>query len=94
MLLLDLNKKRLLGPYIRSNTYFRIISQSDFNKGTDKRLSKPVFGKSIQNENNDIDLRFVTNKKMRNKYTSSKHTKKMILYLQLIEKQKKSSEIK
>lgn len=62
----------MLEPYIRSNTYVRIISQSDFNKGTDKRLSKSIFGKSIQNENNDIDLRFVN----MSKYISSIHTKK------------------
>lgn len=63
-----------------------------FWKSSNKLLSKPALGKSVERERNERDIAIVRNKKLRNKHVSSLQVKEITFLtgdLQLIKKDRK-----
>ena len=53
----------MVKSYIASKTYFKTIAENDFEKDSNKFLSKSVYRISIQSVRNERDIRIFTNEK-------------------------------
>jgi len=56
---LEFEQERWMEPYIRMNTEFRKKAKSDFKKNFNKLMNNSVFGKTMENLRNCIDIKIV-----------------------------------
>ena len=56
---LEFEEERLMEPYIRMNTDFRKKAHSDFEKNFYKLMNNSVFGKTMENLRNRVDIKIV-----------------------------------
>ena len=56
---LEFEHERWMEPYIRMNTDFRKKANNDFEKNLDKPMNNSVFGKTMENLRNRVDIKIV-----------------------------------
>jgi len=56
---LEFEQERWMEPYIQMNTEFRKKAKSDFEKKFYKDMNNSVFGKTMENLRNRVDIRIV-----------------------------------
>ena len=86
---IEFRQEEWLRPYIEMNTKLRMQAKNDFEKDFFKLMNNAVFGKTMENVRNLIDIKIVTTDKRRSilasepNYHSTKYTSKDLLIMKM-----------
>ena len=86
---IEFRQEEWLRPYVEMNTKLRMQAKNDFEKGFFKLMNNAVFGKTMENVRNLIDIKIVTTDKRRSilasepNYHSTKYTSKDLLIMKM-----------
>ena len=86
---IEFRQEKWLRPYIEMNTKLRMQAKNDFEKDFFKLMNNAVFGKTMENVRNLIDIKIVTTDKRRSilasepNYHSTKYTSKDLLIMKM-----------
>ena len=69
------DQKDWMSPYIDMNTSLRTASKNDFEKDFFKLMNNSVFGKTMENIRNRVDVRLVNKEKQAESWYQSQHLK-------------------
>ena len=86
---IEFRQEEWLRPYVEMNTKLRMQAKNDFEKDFFKLMNNAVFGKTMENVRNLIDIKIVTTDKRRSilasepNYHSTKYTSKDLLIMKM-----------
>jgi len=77
---LTFNESNKLGEYINLNTKLRTLTKSDFEKDFFKLMNNSVFGKTMENIRNRVDVKLVTSESEAKKLTNQPNFKNFTIF--------------